>query len=599
MIRTPLRPLARILEARQKGENPDAIERENRRLRHEEIRDRLRLRAEGRLLVLAAMFVCAYGVVGLRMGVLSASDPEEPRGQLTGASIVATRADITDRHGRILATNMSTHSLYAHPRQMVDPLRAARELAAIFPDIDAEKLGARFTNPKAKFLWVKKKLSPEQLQAVHDIGEPGLLFGPREMRLYPNGALAAHVLGGASFGDEGVHAAEVIGTAGIEKYFDAEMRDPARQGVPLTLSLDLSVQAATEEVLAAGMKLLNAKGAASVLMDVHTGEVIAIASLPDFDPNDRPRVPIAGEKAGDSPLFNRSVQGLYELGSTFKIFTAAQALQLGLVHPETVIDTAPPYEVLGFKVGEFQNKNYGKLSVEDVIVRSSNRGTAKLVMAIGRGRQKEFYDNLGMFAPSSLEIVEARNAKPLIPERWTDLSAVTISYGHGISVSPLHLAAGYAMIGNGGHVVQPTLLKQDGPRMGDKLLRDEVAEQARTMLRKVVSHEKGTASFAEVPGYRVGGKTGTAEKPKERGGGYHKDKVIATFAALFPTDAPRYALVVMLDEPVETSGSTPRRTAGWTAVPVAAEMITRIAPLLDLRPDYDTGQVKMLTTASD
>ncbi|CAN0587026.1 unnamed protein product, partial [Ectocarpus sp. 12 AP-2014] len=185
------------------------------------------------------------------------------------------------------------------------------------------------------------------------------------------------------------------------------------------------------------------------------------------------------------------------------------------------------------------------------------------------------------------------------PERWTDLSAVTISYGHGISVSPLHLAAGYAMIANGGHVVQPTLLKQDGPRMGDKLLRDEVAEQARTMLRKVVIGQKGTASFAEVPGYRVGGKTGTAEKPKERGGGYHKDKVIATFASVFPTDAPRYALVVMLDEPVETSGSTPRRTAGWTAVPVAAEMITRIAPLLDLRPDYDTGQEKTLTTASD
>lgn len=599
MTRTPLRPLARILEARQKGENPDVIERENRRLRHEEMRDRLRLRAEGRLLVLAIMFVCAYGVVGARMGMLSASEPKEPRAQATGASVITSRADIVDRQGRVLATNMSTHALYAHPKDMVDPVRAAQELAGIFPDMDAGAWATRFTNPATKFLWIRQKLSPEQMQAVHDIGEPGLLFGPREMRLYPNGPIAAHVLGGVRFGKQGVASAEVVGTAGIEKFLDDALRDPAREGAPLELSLDLSVQAATEEVLDAGMKMLNAKGAASVLMDVHTGEVIAIASLPDFDPNDRPRVPIKGERAGDSPLFNRAVQGLYELGSTFKIFTAAQALQLGLVHPETVIDTNPPYEVLGFKVGEFQNKNYGKLTVEDVIVQSSNRGTAKLVMAIGRGRQQDFYRNLGMFEPSALEIVEAKGAKPMIPQRWTDLSAVTISYGHGIAVSPLHLAAGYAMLGNGGHVVQPTLLKQTGPRMGDKLLRDDVAAQARVMLRKVVNGKKGTASFAEVPGYRVGGKTGTAEKPKENGGGYHKDKVIATFAAVFPTDAPRYALVVMLDEPVENSGDKPRRTAGWTAVPVAAEMITRIAPLLDLRPDYVTGQVKALTTASD
>ncbi|WP_420324644.1 peptidoglycan D,D-transpeptidase FtsI family protein [Mameliella sp.] len=597
MTRIPLRPLARILEARQNGENPDAIERENRRLRHEEMRDRMRLRAEGRLLVLAMMFLCAYGVVGARMGMLSASEPEEPRAQASGASIIASRADIVDRQGRVLATNMSTHSLYAHPQQMIDPLRAAEELARIFPEMEAEALARRFTDPKRKFLWVKQKLSPEQMQAVHDIGEPGLLFGPREMRLYPNGAIASHLLGGARFGRQGVASAEVVGTAGIEKYLDEELRDPAREGAPLALSIDLSVQAATEEVLDAGMKMLNARGAASVLMDVHTGEVIALASLPDFDPNDRPRPPVEGQP-DDSPLFNRAVQGLYELGSTFKILTVAQALQMGLVHPETTIDTSPPYEVLGFKVGEFNGKNYGKISVTDVIAQSSNRGTAKIVMMIGRGRQQEFYRNLGMFEPPQLEIVEAKGARPLVPARWTDLSAVTISYGHGISVSPLHLAAAYAMIGNGGHVVEPTLLKRDRPRVGDKLLRDDVAEASLRMLRKVVIGEKGTATFAEVPGYRVGGKTGTAEKPKKTGG-YHKDKVIATFAALFPTDAPRYALVVMLDEPVETTGSRPRRTAGWTAVPVAAEMIARIAPLLGLPPEYDKGQVKTLTTASD
>src|SRR6056297_2094067 len=294
MIRTPLRPLARILDARRKGENPDAIERENLRHRQEQMRDTARSRAEGRLLVMAIMFFCAFTVVGLRMGSLAASEPAEPRAQVSGASIIASRADIVDRKGRILATNMETVSLYAHPQQMIDPLRSATELVKIFPELDEDRLRKDFTG-KRKFVWVRKKLSPEQKQLVHDIGEPGLLFGPREMRLYPNGALASHVLGGARFGREGVHAAEVVGVAGIEKFYDDALRDPAREGAPLELSLDLTIQAATERVLQGGMSLMNAKGAASVLMDVHTGEVIAIASLPDFDPNDRPRPLTQGE----------------------------------------------------------------------------------------------------------------------------------------------------------------------------------------------------------------------------------------------------------------------------------------------------------------
>ncbi|MEQ5870258.1 penicillin-binding protein 2 [Sagittula sp. NFXS13] len=597
MTRIPLRPLARILDARQKGENPDAIERENRRIRHEDMRDRMRLRAEGRLLVLAVMFFCAYGVIGARMGMLSASEPSEPRAQASGASIIASRADITDRHGRLLATNMSTHSLYAHPQQMIEPQRAAQRLAEIFPDLDAEKLAARFMDPKRKFLWVRKKISPEQMQAVHDIGEPGLLFGPREMRLYPNGPILSHVLGGASFGQEGVHSAEVIGTAGIERFFDKELRDPAREGVPLTLSIDLTVQAAAEEVLDAGMKLMNAKGAASVLMDVHTGEVISIVSLPDFDPNDRPRPAVQG-RPSDSPLFNRAVQGVYELGSTFKIFAAIQAMQLDLVQPDTIIDTSPPFKVGGHRIGEFDNHNYGKISVEKIIVKSSNRGTGKLALAIGPERQQTFLKTLGLFDPTPLEIVEAHGGKPLIPERWTDLSTVTISYGHGISTTPLHLATGYAAIANGGHMVKPTLLKQTTSQYQDVVFREDVAKDALHMLREVVSNEDGTASFGEVPGYSVGGKTGSAEKPKENGGGYYKEKNINTFASIFPTDNPKYVLVVTLDEPMDTAGSKPRRTAGWTSVPVAAEMIGRIAPLLGLRPHYDTGQL-VTTSASD
>ena len=594
MIRTPLRPLARILPARAKGENPDAIERENIRLRHEAMRDKARRRAEGRLLVLGATFFCAFAVIGLRMGVLAQTEPAEPRTSAAGAGILAQRADIVDRNGRILATNFDTHSLYAQPQQMIEPEKAAKALAQIFPDLKEERLLKDFSG-KRKFLWIKRKISPEQMQAVHDIGEPGLLFGPREMRLYPNGTLAAHVLGGAGFGREGVHAAEVIGVAGIEKYLDDRLRDPAQNHAPLTLSLDLPVQAAVERVLAGGMSLMNAKGAAAVLMDVQTGEILSIASLPDFDPNDRPRALVEGNPA-DSPLFNRAVQGVYELGSTFKIFTTAQAMQLGLVGPSTIIDTTPPMRVGGHPIGEFNRKNFGHISVSEVIVESSNRGTGRIALGIGAERQKEFLKSLGFFTAVDFEMIEAAGGQPLLPKRWTDLSTVTVSYGHGLSTTPLHLAAGYAAIANGGRYVRPTLLRQDGPQEGVRVMSAAVAAESRKMLREVVT--SGTASMGEVPGYKVGGKTGTADKPKERGGGYYEDKVIATFASMFPADDPKYVLIVTLDEPVETSGDKPRRTAGWTAVPVSSEIVARVAPLLGLRPEIEQTPVTDITLVS-
>lgn len=593
MIRIPLRPLARILDARQKGENPDAIERENKRLRHEDMQAMSRARAEGRLLVLGLFFFCAFAVVGARMGGLATSDPVEPRSAAYGSTISAARADIVDRNGNLLATNFDTHALYAQPLHMIDPQGAADGLVKIFPDLDHARLIKDFTGER-KFLWIRKKISPEQMQAVHDIGDPGLLFAPREMRLYPNGSLAAHIMGGASFGKEGVAAAEVIGVAGVEKYFDDYLRDPANGATPLELSIDLTVQAASERILYGGMKLMNAKGATSVLMDVHTGEVISVVSLPDFDPNDRPRPATTGDQS-DSPLFNRSVQGVYELGSVFKIFTAAQAVDLGLVNPSTIIDTKGPMRVGGFNIGEFRNKNYGKLSVSDIIVQSSNRGTGRMALEIGSKRQKSFLDAMGFFEPTPFEIVEAAGGRPLLPKRWTDLSSVTISYGHGLSSSPMHLAAGYSAIANGGRAVTPTLLKKTSVPKGPRIMSEEAARAARGMLRKVVS--QGTASFGEVEGYAVGGKTGTADKPKPTGG-YYEDKVIATFASMFPAHDPKYVLIVTLDEPVETSGDKPRRTAGWTAVPVAAEMIRRIAPLLGMRPTVEPQTLADITLTS-
>ena len=579
MIRIPLRPLARILRAREQGENPDVIERENIRRRHAEMQDKARARAEGRILVLGVFFVCVFSLIGVRMGALAMSEAAEPLSAGSGAAIAAQRVDIVDRKGRILATNFDTFSLYAQPPLMVDPVAAAAGLVKVFPDLDEARLVKDFTG-KRKFIWVKKRISPEQQQAVHDIGDPGLLFGPREMRLYPNGRLAAHILGGASFGKEGVHAAEVIGVAGVEKQFDTYLRDPANGAKPLQLSLDLTVQAAVERVLYGGMKLMNAKGASAVLMNVHTGEVLAMVSLPDFDPNQRPRPPTEGDPS-DSPLFNRAVQGVYELGSVFKIFTAALAMDLGLVNPLTMIDTRGPLRWGKFRIKDF--RNYGnEMTVTKIIVKSSNIGSARLAQMIGPKRQEAFMDAMGMLERTPIEIVEAAGGKPLKPKVWSELSAMTISYGHGLSTSPVHLAAGYSVIANGGRYVSPTILKQTGTQYGPRIISEQSAAQARVMLREVVTD--GTASFGEVPGYNVGGKTGTADKPKP-GGGYYEGRVLSTFASLFPANDPKYVLIVSLDEPSVQSYGELRRTAGWTAVPVAAEMIGRVAPLLGLRPE--------------
>ncbi|SFS14510.1 peptidoglycan D,D-transpeptidase FtsI family protein [Yoonia litorea] len=594
MIRTPLRPLAAVLRAREKGENPAAIEAANKARRHAAMADKQRQRAEGRLLVLGLAFFVAFGVIGMRMGALASSVPEEPRAVVAGNPIIGQRSDIIDRNGRILATNLQTHSLYAHPQDMIDPARAARELAAIFPELDAAELHEDFTGDR-RFLWIRRQISPEQMQEVHDIGSPGLLFGPREMRLYPNGPIAAHILGGASYGREGVSSAEVIGVAGVERQFDGFLRDPANEGAPLQLSLDLTVQAVTEQVLAGGMSIMNAKGASSVLMDIHTGEIVAMASLPDFDPNNRPRVLTSGDQS-DSPLFNRAVQGVYELGSVFKIFTVAQAMELGLVNPDTMIDTQGPLTWGRFRIRDFHD--YGpRLSATDVIVESSNIGTARIAMQIGAERQQDFLRNLGFLEPTQIEMIEAPTGRPLAPRNWSEISTMTISYGHGLSSSPLHLAAGYASLLNGGTQVRPTLLRQSEPQQGPRVISAAVSARSRDMLRQVVT--RGTASFAEVPGYAVGGKTGTADKPRAAGGGYYDDKVIATFASVFPAHNPRYVLIVTLDEPTETSGTEPRRTAGWTAVPVAAEMIRRVAPLLGLRPQVDSAQQVGVTLTSN
>jgi cell division protein FtsI (penicillin-binding protein 3) len=575
MTRRPLRPLARILKARDEGADPDLVEAEERAARLAARHRAERAKAETRLLLLGLAFVLGFSTVAGRMALLSAAVPVEPQAGLPAEPIRAERAEIVDRAGRVLATNIVTHSLYAQPEEMIEPRRAAEALARIFPDLEAETLHRQFTDGR-KFLWVERSISPEQRQLVHDLGEPGLLFGPRETRLYPNGAVAAHVLGGASFGREDVRAAEVIGTAGVEKVFEARLRDRADE--PLRLSIDLEWQTALEDVLAQGMDELDAKGAVGILMEADTGQIRALASLPDFDPNLRPPLPTRGDPA-DSPLFNRAAQGRYELGSTFKPFMVAGALEAGLVGPETLVDTKGPMRWGRFTIRDFHN--YGpRLTVEDVLVKSSNIGSAHIGLALGAERQQAFLGELGLLEPSPVELVEAGRTAPLLPPKFTELTTITISYGHGMAVTPLHLAAAYATLVNGGLRVRPSIV-EGAAVVGERAMSERTSRQMREMLRQVVV--RGTARAADVEGYEVGGKTGTADKPNATGG-YSSDKTLATFASFFPASDPEYVLVIALDEPTAVINETAFRTAGLTAAPVLGHAIRRLAPVMGMRP---------------
>ena len=580
MTRRPLRPISQIISARKNGQNPDHIERENIRQRHLVMEKVTRIRSESRLLVLIGFFFVSFLAIGLKMGMLSMITPAEPISSTQILQTLTKRADILDRNGSILATNLITNALYAKPNLMIDKQMAAKELVKIFPDLKLLNLINQFEGTK-KFIWIKRKISPEQMQAVHELGEPGLKFGPREMRLYPNGRLAAHVLGGVRYGRQSVHSAELVGSAGVELQFDKFLQDELGSGDPLILSLDLGVQSAIGHVLQGGMQLMNAKGAAAILMDIHSGEIISMVSLPDFDPNDR--VQKASKKNGSqSSLFNKAVQGRYELGSVFKVFTAAMALEDGIVNQNTLVDTSSP-----IIWGKHRISNYHRLPEElsftDVIVKSSNTGTSRLAKELGGVRQKEFLTNLGFFESTGIELVEGKQITSQYPSNWSEISTMTISYGHGISSSPLHLAAAFASVLNGGLKVNPTLLKRNGTdKIRKRVIRSDVSQTLINILYQVV--ERGTASAARVHGYSVAGKTGTAKKVKPTGGYYNK-KNITTFASVFPAEAPKYVLLVTLDEPVVLTGLKSRRTAGWTAAPISSEIIYRAAPLLGVRPN--------------
>jgi cell division protein FtsI (penicillin-binding protein 3) len=522
--------------------------------------------ARSRLFVTAGVFLLCFGVLAVRtldMAVVGPADARAHDVDGAGSEQIA-RADIVDRNGSLLASSLPTHSLYMEPWSMIDPEESALALAAALPDLDPHRLLRLATSGK-KFAWVRRNLTPEQVHAVNRLGIPGLGFRREEQRVYPQGRLFAHAVGFTDVDNEGL--------AGLEKSVGEELQ--ARAGgmnEPLTLSLDIRVQHALKDALDSAMTAHRAVGAAGIVMDATNGELLALVSLPSFDPN-------APEQDGPNARFNRATLGTYELGSTFKAFTAAMALDLGAAEVGDSYDATKPLKVSRFSIRDSHPENRW-LTVPEVLAYSSNIGAARMALDVGSERQQAFYKTLGMLEPMALELPE--RGRPIMPQRWNDLTTMTIGFGHGIAVTPLHMASGFAAMVNGGFKVTPTLLKGDGEvaEKRQRVISAETSAIMRKLLYLVVA--EGTGKKAGAPGYLVGGKTGTAEKAID--GRYERKTLISTFVGAFPIDQPRYVVLAMLDEPKGNKATHGFATAGWTAAPVVGRVIERIGPLLGVAP---------------
>jgi cell division protein FtsI (penicillin-binding protein 3) len=522
-----------------------------------------------RLLTVALVFAVSFFVLAGRLIELTVIREPGPSLAFVPApptKSTAGRADIVDRNGILLATNLLTASLYADARVVRDAPEAARRLVAVLPELSPSAVLERLASGRA-FVWLKRNLTPSQQAAVNGLGIPGLYFRDEQRRLYPQGALQSHVLGFTDVDGSGI--------AGVEKYFDQEMRNRGPQGQALQLSLDVRVQYVLRDELAAAKKRFRASGAAGVVMNANTGEILALASLPDFDPNHPTAAPALAR-------FNRAAKGVYELGSVFKVLTVAMALDSGATQLHDGYDATKPIRVARFTIRDSHAKRRW-LSVPEILIYSSNIGAAKMALDVGRDSQRGYLERFGLLSRPSLELPEV--GTPIIPDRWGEISTMTAAYGHGLAVSPVQFATAFAAMVNGGVLLPATLIKRKpGVRiLGVQVIRGRTSNQLRRLLRAVV--EKGTGRKAEASGYLVGGKTGTAEKAGA--GGYRSDALISSFVAAFPMTAPKYILYLLLDEPRGDGETRGYATAGWTAAPLAGRVVSRIAPILGIRPVDD------------
>lgn len=528
-------------------------------------------RGHARLRIVAVGFAIAFGSIGLRLVDMvdwnhvgaPARASLQPTDQLDTTDGDTARAEIVDRNGVLLATNIKVPGVHADPSLLVDKAAAARELAAILPGVDAAELQARFETGR-RFAWVKHRITPEEQTAVLELGLPGVAFSMADQRVYPKERLTAHVTGFVDVDNRG--------RAGIERYFDNRLR---RGGAPLALSLDMRVQQIVRDELSDAYHRYQAIGANAMVLDRVTGELLAMVSLPDFDPN----------RVGDVrkvEYLNRNTGEVYELGSVFKVLTLAAALDSGQVTLHDKFDATGKLQIGRFRIGDDHAKNRW-LSVPEIFEFSSNIGTARIAFAAGGGPLLEgFFRRVGLYAPPDIEITEAVRSRT--PKRWPDVTVATTAFGHGIAVTPLQFidAAG-GLVGDGTRV-PTTLVKRSAAAVAElprtRYIDPHTADLMHWLMWLVV--EQGSGTRAKLDNYLIGGKTGTAEKSNGRG--YSKDKVLASFLAAFPIDAPRYVVLVSFDEPKGDASTHGLRYGGWTAGPVAAAIIDRIGPVLGVPP---------------
>ncbi len=482
------------------------------------------------------------------------------------ASGLSGRADIVDRNGQVLARTIEARTVGVHPNKLLSaPEELAPKLAALMPERTEAQYLAILKSGKP-FVYLRRRALPELVAQVNALGEPAMSYDPEPERLYPQITLAAHVLGYTDLDGRGI--------MGMERVLDRQLRDPVLKGAPAALSLDMRVQAAMESELSAAMTDLQAVGATGLVLDVHTGEVISMVSLPVFNPNN------VGQ-ANPEALRNNGTQSVYELGSIFKPLTMANAINSGVVtNLGRRYDATEPVKVGPFTIKDDHPQNRW-LNVPEALVHSSNIVTAKIADELGRERSEAFFTQLGFREPAHIELKERGGT--LWPASWGRATTMTAAYGHGIAVSPLHLASAYAAIVNGGIWRPATLMKVEKGKAaaGRRVISDSTSATMRKLLRLIVTD--GTGKIANVPGYRVGGKTGTAEK--SQAGGYNKNSNVSTFVGVFPMDAPRYVVIAMLDAPKGSATSFGQTTAAYTAAPVVAKVIARTGPMLGVYPD--------------
>ena len=536
------------------------------------VRRQLLLTAKLRILMLLAVFALVALCALMRIALLGVLEPVASRQSMADA-LLPPRGDIVDRNGVALARAFPAYSLWFNPKAMGDggppliksPQEVAAALVRIFPGEDEARLVSRLSSGEAGYL--RRRILPEEANRVHALGEPGLESPFENERLYPQGSMAAHVLGFV--------AADGHGRVGMEQVYDQHLTDPASRGTPAMLSIDMRVQGALEDELERGMRETAAIGAAGVVLDVDSGEVLALASLPSFNPN-------LIDSAGASNIFNRFTNQVYELGSTFKPITIAAAIDAGVV-----TDFAKRYPSgKPLKVGDREIRDShtlgASLNIPEALIHSSNIVTAQVADQLGSDRLNATMRSLGMNERPYIEL-PARGF-PLWPSgQWSRITTMTVSYGHGIAVTPLHLASAYATMVNGGIWRPATLEKLPAGQapQGRRVWKASTSARMRQLLRMIVVD--GTGRKADAPGYRVGGKTGSAEKPGANG--YRKSSLVATFAAAFPMDRPRYVIIAMLDEPQGTAATSGQRTAAWNTAPLVGRVVPRIGPLLGVMPD--------------